>query len=113
MSLSCYTLRILEGAYFTIKEMKMNNFIKIGFLSNQKNHTTARVIEKKYKKHYEVIFLPEPGNILQDSILINPETEKHFIINEDCVAVIPFSSKIDPNKDQLVISQTIEQFISQ
>ncbi len=65
------------------------------------------------KKHYEVIFLPEPGNNLKDSILINPETGKHFIIDVDGVAIIPFSSKIDPNMDQLVISKTIEQFISQ
>ncbi|NQU35567.1 MAG: hypothetical protein HQ521_20265, partial [Bacteroidetes bacterium] len=57
----------------------------------------------KIKKHYEIIFLPEPGNNFQGSILINTEAEKHFIINEDGVAIIPFSSKIDPNKARLVI----------
>ncbi len=113
MSLSCYTLRTLEGACFTIKEMKMNNFIKIGFLSNLKNPITARVIRVNKKDWFEIILLPEPGYHPQDFILFNNETKKQFSINEDGVAIVPFSSKIDPNKDRLVISQTIEQFISQ
>jgi len=90
----------------------MNNFIKVQFLLDQKNHLTARVSEMIIKKYYEIIFLPEPGNNLQDSILINPETEKHFIINDDGVAIIPFSSNIDPNKDRLVISKSVEEFIT-
>ncbi len=90
----------------------MNNFIKIDFLSNQIEPLTARVSEMCIKKHYEIIFLPEPGNNLQDSMLINPETEKHFIINDDGVAIIPFSRKIDPNKDRLVIFKSVEELIT-
>ncbi len=90
----------------------MNNFIKVQFLSNVKNHLVARVIVANIKKHYEVIFLPEPGNNLRDSMLINPDTEKHFIINDDGVAIIPFSSKINPNIDRLVISKSVKEFIT-
>ena len=83
---------------------------KIGYLTDPEKMITARVMEDIEKEVYQLYFIPENEMSVRYSIVSNPQTGKYILIDENEIAEISFSTKINPLEDELVISFPKEIF---
>jgi len=83
---------------------------KIGYLTDPDKTITARILQDKDKKMYQIYFLQEENIKLIYSIISNPRTNKYFLVDENEMAEIPFSSNVNPIEDNLVVSFPKEIF---
>ena len=75
---------------------------------NSDGDVLVRIFRNVKSRVYDLYFIAEDDRFSRFPILVDPKSFKFFIIHKDGHAQIPFSSSIDPRKEELSITYPLE-----